>query len=558
MSNRSNIRFKALPAQAPSLFPEDIFGRIPQSHPVRLIDQVVDGLNIDQILEEYKGGGAPGFHPRMMIKVLFYAYLSNVYSCRKIEKALHENIFFMWISGNSTPDFRTINYFRSQRLKEHIQSLFADVVRILQELGYVSLQTQYIDGTKIESAAGRYTFVWRKNVERYKETLEAKIESVLSDIESQIREDQQEANKEEIPRQIDSKELKERLSALNSKLKETDKQSHRQLKKLQTEHLPRLEKYEQQLETLNGRNSYSKTDPDATFMRLKEDHLQNGQLRPAYNTQISTEEQFITHYSVHQCAGDTTTLESHLDSFEESYQTQSAEVIADAGYGSEENYTILEDKGIEAYVKYNYFDREKTRRHKQDPFQASNLHYNEKEDYVVCPMGQHMHRVGESEKENARGYVSKTTYYEAKNCSGCPLLGVCHNAVGNRRVSVNHRLNRLRKNARDLLNSELGKAHRIKRSIEPESVFGQLKWNNNFKRFTLRSLDKINIEFGLVSIGHNLRKLVKAASNTPNPGNPFGFRGVPNYYGQNNGQTRVITSSQAIVFDMYARLKFIA
>ena len=131
MTMKPNLRFKALPANSPSLFPEDIFGKIPENHPVRLVNQVVDNLNIDHILAEYKGGGTSSYHPRMLIKVLFYSYLSNICSCRKIEKALGENIHFMWLSGHSTLDFRTINYFRGKRLKNHRQQLFADVIRML-------------------------------------------------------------------------------------------------------------------------------------------------------------------------------------------------------------------------------------------------------------------------------------------------------------------------------------------------------------------------------------------------------------------------------------------
>ncbi len=375
MTKRANLRFKALPANSPSLFPEDILGKIPESHPVRLISQVVDDLNIDHIVAEYKGGGASSYHPRMLIKVLFYSYLSNVYSCRKIEKALGENIHFMWLSGHSTPDFRTINYFRGKRLKNHIQQLFADVVKLLQELGYVSLEVQYIDGTKIESSANRYTFVWKGSVEKNKVKLEAKIQSILDEIEGQIKTEQTQHNHPS-PRAIDSVELKEKLAVLNTKLKEAGKSTQKQLSKLQQEHLPRLEKYEQQLQTLGDRNSYSKTDPDASFMRLKDDHMKNGQLKPAYNAQISTENQFITHFSLHQTAGDTTTLKEHLESFEAHYHTQSKEVVADAGYGSEENYELLAGKQIQPYVKYNYFHKEQKRKHKQDPFLAGNLYYN--------------------------------------------------------------------------------------------------------------------------------------------------------------------------------------
>lgn len=235
------VQFKSLPAKSPVLFPENIFDNIPKNHAVRLVSEVVDNLDIEHIIKQYKGGGTTSFHPRMMIKVLFYAYLSNIYSCRKIEKALQENIHFMWLSGNSQPDYRTINYFRGKRLKGHVQQLFADVVRMLQELQYVSLNVQYIDGTKIESAAGRYSFVWKGSVEKNKAKLEDKIQSVLSDIESQIKQDQSELNKERTPKAIDSRELKEKLRQLNQDIKDKNagsKQVQKQLKQIEAEQLP--------------------------------------------------------------------------------------------------------------------------------------------------------------------------------------------------------------------------------------------------------------------------------------------------------------------------------
>lgn len=500
--------FKDISGIQPVLFPENIFDKIPQNHPVRIVNQVVDGLDISSIIEQYKGGGTSSFHPRMMIKVLFYSYLSNIYSCRKIEKALHENIHFMWISANSTPDFRTINFFRGKRLKGEIQKLFSEVVRMLNELNYVSLEVQYIDGTKIESASNKYTFVWKGSVEKYKAKLEDKIQSVLNEIESQTKEDSKEINTQEAPRRIDSKELKEKLAELNSKLKESGKATQKQLAKLQQEHLPRLEKYEKQLEILGNRNSYSKTDPDATFMRMKEDHMKNGQLKPAYNPQISTENQIITHFTIHQTPGDTTTLKSHLDSFKESYQKQSKTVVADAGYGSEENYELMENEGIEAFVKYNFFHKEQKRKMKDNIFLAQNLFYNHKEDYFVCPMGQHLNKTGQGKRTSANGYISTITYYQATRCEGCPLRGQCHQSKTERRIEVNHRLKELKQKARERLLSEKGLEHRSKRPIEVEAVFGQLKSNNKFNRFTLRGLEKVEIEFGLMALGHNLRKMV--------------------------------------------------
>jgi len=503
----AKVIFKELASNQIVLFPENISDLIPANHPVRLVNQVVDQLDISSILQQYAGGGTSSFHPRMMIKVLFYSYLSNIYSCRKIEKALQENIYFMWLSGKSYPDFRTINMFRGKRLKKEIHKLFAEIVKILQECGYVSLEVQYIDGTKIESASNKYTFVWRGSVEKNKAKLENKIASILDDIDNQIKEDSSEPNKEEVKKPIDSEEIKNRLSELNKKLKQKDKATEKQLHELQHELLPRLEKYESQLDIMGNRNSFSKTVHDATFMRTKEDHMMNGQLKPCYNPQISTENQFITHFSIHQTPGDTTTFTSHLTSFEQLHRKQSKEVVADAGYGSEQNFELLESKNIEAYVKYSYFHIEQKRKAKNNIFSVQNLFYNSDEDYYVCPMGQHLVNIGQGIRISDNGYKSNVTFYKASNCQGCPLRAMCHKASGDRQIEVNHRLNQLKAKARENLTNEKGLYHRSKRPVEPEAVFGQLKSNNKFNRFTLRGLEKVNIEFGLMAIAHNLRKM---------------------------------------------------
>lgn len=511
----SHITFKKLSGDQPELFPINIFDKIPQDHSVRLIDAVVDQLDISNLIKMYKGGGTSAYHPRMMLKVLFYAYLSNIYSCRKIAKALEENIYFMYLSGNSCPDFRTINNFRGQKLKGIIHELFGQIVKMLVELGYISLDVQYIDGTKIESTANRYTFVWRKNVERYKGNLEAKIDKILREIESSILSDNQEQNDQTIPHKWNTEELKQRLNQINEKLKEPTKQQASELKNIESKHLPKLEKYEKDLETLGDRNSFSKTDPDSTFMRMKEDHLGTGQVKPGYNAQISTEEQFITHASIHQTPGDTTTLKSHLEGFEDAYGKHSKEIVADAGYGSQENYEMLDDKGIEGYVKFNNFHYEQKKKVKQNPFLPDNLFYNQQEDYYVCPMGQRMERINDEIRISKNGYKSQIARYQSKRCESCPLRGMCHKASGNRVIRINHRLNELRNQARDRLNSEKGIYHRKKRSIEPEAVFGQLKSNNNFVRFSMRGLEKVELEFLLMALGHNFRKWTKIFQNKP-------------------------------------------
>jgi len=484
--------------------------KIPLTHPVRIVDQIVDALDICILLSKYKGGGTSSYHPRMMLKVLFYSYLNNIYSCRKIEKALQENIYFMWLSGNNTPDFRTINNFRGQRLKEDIKELFSAIVLLLQESGYVTLDVQYIDGTKIESASNRYTFVWRGSVEKNKAKLESKIYSVLKDIDNHIEQDKAERTPDDLPA-IDSTLLREKVRALNKRLSVLNKAEQKQLKQLQQDCLPRLEKYESQLEKLGDRRSYSKSDEDATFMRMKEDHMRNGQLKPAYNVQIATENQFITNLGIYQRPGDTATLTSMLEDFANTYDRQSKIVVADAGYGSEQNYEFMEDNNIDAFVKYNYFHKEQKRAWNKDAFAPHNLYYNKEQDYYLCPMGQHMTNIGYKRTKSDLGYISTATRYRAQNCNGCHLKCLCLNSKNNRIIEINYKLNEYRRKARERLLSPEGIYHRGRRCIEPEDVFAQIKHNSAWNRFRLRGMEKVKIEFTLVAIAHNLRKLAKIA-----------------------------------------------
>lgn len=395
----AKILFKESTSNEKVLFPISLSEKIPSNHPVRIVNQVVDLLNINSLLSKYKGGGTSSYHPRMMLKVLFYSYLNNIYSCRKIEKALQENIHFMWLSGNSTPDFRTINNFRGKRLKEDIKELFSSIVLLLQESGYVSLDVQYIDGTKIESASNRYTFVWRGSVEKNKARLESRIHSVLAEVDKYIEQDKQARNPHELPA-IDSTELRQKVGMLNNRLSAMNKAEKKQIKELQENYLPRLEKYESHLQKLSDRNSYSKTDEDATFMRMKEDHMKNGQLKPAYNIQIATENQFVTNLGIYQRAGDTALFLPFLEDFEATYKRQSITVVADAGYGSEQNYEFMGNNNIEAYVKYNYFHKEQKRAWKKNPFAVQDLFYNPQKDFFICPMGQYMINIGELKRKS--------------------------------------------------------------------------------------------------------------------------------------------------------------
>jgi len=509
------------------LFPQRLDDFIGENDPVRLVNQVVDELDLTSLIQTYKGGGTSSFCPRMMLKVLFYAYMRNIYSCRKIEAALSENVHFLWLSGKQFPDFRTINDFRSKRLKHQINNIFSKVVMMLNELGYVSLDVQYIDGTKIESAANRYTFVWRKSVEKNKLKLEAKVGNIIQQIEKGIQDDNRSAD--ETPTPINSKELKEKIKDLNAEEKQS--REHKKRVKELVKHQAKLEEYEQHLHTLGNRNSYSKTDPDATFMRMKEDHMGNGQLKPAYNTQISTENQFVTNFGVFQNPGDTSTFTHYLDSFEEKYNRQSSEIVADSGYGSEQNYDYMESKGIGNYVKFSYFHKEQKRSFKNNPFLADNLFYNAEGDFYICPMGQKMKRIGTTHRVSDRGYRSEIASYQARRCEGCPLRGECYKSKGNRTIDVNHNLIRHKTIARENLTSERGLMHRSKRPIEPEAVFGQIKSNRKFNRFRRRGLEGVTVEFGLICIALNLSKMMKNVLNKLINGPKAAFLSADNLIG---------------------------
>lgn len=491
------------------LLPPSLDELVPENHMVRVVDAVIDRLDISDILSTYRGGGNSAFNPKMMLKVLVFAYLSNVYSSRRIEELLKRDIYFMWLAGMKRPDFRTINYYRGKRLKEGFDAVFTQVVRLLHEEGFVSLKVQYIDGTKIESVANKYTFVWRGSVEKYDARLKAKTEALLRQIEQNHAIENQE---NPVPEELTAEEVTKRVERIKEKVDADNlgKEERKALKQIETDSVPRMNRYREQLETMGSRNSYSKTDPDATFMRMKEDAMLNGQLKPGYNIQISTENQFITNFGIYQRPTDTLTMISYLESFKARYGMQSEEIVADSGYGSEENYEYMFSNGMTPYVKYNMFHVEQRRGYRNNPFRVSNLFYNPDDDFYVCPMGQKLKFIRQEKRYTASGYQQTVSVYRAGRCEGCPLRGQCHKSKRDRQIEVNHTLDDYKARARELLTSEQGIKHRSNRPIEPEAVFGQIKECGRFRRLRLKGLTGAKIDFGLKALAHNLRKLAQS------------------------------------------------
>ena len=502
--------------------PIDIESLIPANHMVRVINSAIDQMDLGPLLAKYPGGGRSSFHPVMMTKLIVYAYADKIYSSRRIEKAARENIMYMWLCGGNYPDFKTINTFRGERMKDVIPGVFSEVVELLIKQGYIKLENYFLDGTKIEANANKYSWVWGKSTKRYKENLRKKCQEILlyaeqtNDAEN---EEYGENNLEELGngKPIDAKAIEEAVQRIDEKLSQNpkDKKLKKAKRLIEKDYLPRMKKYEKQEELLADRNSYSKTDTDATFMRMKEDHMKNGQLKPGYNVQMGTENQFIVGYSIHQSPGDTSCMKEHLEEVKDSLGGKlPANIIADAGYGSEENYEYLESEKLGNYVKYNTFHKEASKKWKSDITRVQNWTYNQEQDEYTCGYGRILRFKYEDKQKSKNGHISLVRIYESDDCKDCPYRDHCIRQTDkpdyNKRIYINRRGNELKAKARANLTSKYGLQMRSLRPIEVESVFGDIKGNFGIRRFLLKGIAKVKLEWGLYCIAHNMRKMAAA------------------------------------------------
>ena len=512
------VVFKRYDQNQPMLLPRSYEEMVAENHPVRVVNEIIERIDIAELEGTYKGGGTSSYHPRMLLKVVVYAYLRNMYSSRKMEEALKENVHFMWLSGGAKPDHNTINDFRGKRLKDHLKKIFNQVVVLLSEQGAISLKEIVLDGTKIEANANRYTFVWGKAIKTSRERIERQLRELWKYVEEVYQDEEQRPNTPEFEA-IDADAVSRTIDEINEALKKKegekpiDPKVRQKLTYAKKNWPEKLKEYDEREGQMAGRNSLSKTDPDATFMRMKEDHMLNGQLKPGYNVQASTSRQYIVDYTLGQTTTDTTLMKGHIDDFIASYGAPPESLTADAGYGSEENYLYLEEMGITPYVKYGYFDKEQTEEKNKDrknhkpsnPFHPDKLPYNELADTYTCPMGQRMKYIGQKNRRTKTGHLQTHRLYKAQNCTGCPMRGPCHKAVGDRIIERSPNLIRCKQRVKELLNSDVGIKKR-KQRWQVEAVFGNIKQDKGFKRFNLRGVDKTSTEFGLIALAHNLQK----------------------------------------------------
>lgn len=498
--------FKPYNQNQAMVLPPSLEELIGQQHMVRVVNRTIDGLNIEPLIATYKGGGSSSYHPMMIVKVLVYAYLNKTYSSRRIAKALREDVNYMWLSGMQRPDHRTINLFRSSRLKGVIDEVFGSLVEFCIENKYIRLESYFVDGTKMEANAGKSTYVWSKNTKRYKESTKKKIKELLEQIDQENRRENEEYGDKDLEEMgedstINSEKIKEQIEKLN-RIINPSKTQKKALNELEKKQIPKLEKYEEQERKLNGRSSYSKTDTDATFFEMKDKRL-----LPAYNVLAGTENQFIINYSIHQKASESDQFISHFKKLSTRHGLVPDAIVGDCTYGSEENYAYLEAHGIGNYLKYNTYHIEGTRKYRENRYHKDNFQYDELTDSYRCPEGRTLIFRRLNEKTTQSGYRQKIRIYESIDCQDCPVAGECKKCAGNRTINVSPRWEGYKMQARSNLASDEGVRLRRRRGVDVESVFGDIKMNQEYRRFRLRGLDKVNVEFGLLSMAHNTKKI---------------------------------------------------
>jgi len=488
----------------------DVATYIPMDSKVRLVCNIVEEMNLDSVLSTYSvKGRKPVVDPVTMLKILLFCYSEGIYSCRKIEDfCTYDTRAHFLLNGCKAPDHTTINRYR-KILENYSSDLLTQFVELLMQEGHVSLKNIYIDGTKIESAAGRYTFVWRKSVEKYQNKLKEQLIEELGMPEDSSLEYVTECVKQAFNNIRNICKSKNIVFVYGIGKRKTEYQRDYENKK---EKLDKLQKYEEHLSIMADRNSYSKTDHDATFMRMKEDHMLNGQLKPAYNVQLASSGAFIVGVMGSQKSNDLHTLKPFLEQMMPHYGEYLSNIVADAGYESVENYAYLRDKWLRPYIKPANYETSKKKSSKEDIGQRENMLYLENEDVYVCKNGKRLMRTKDQVRKYESGFTDTLYSYKCFECMGCPYNSQCiksKKAEGGseKHIKYSPAFQNYRKQSNHNITTEEGIIQRINRSIQAEGMFSKLKDGLKYDRFRHRGMKGVISDITLMAIGINLNKL---------------------------------------------------
>ena len=495
---------------------------IPSDEPVRLLNAVLEELDYRKLTATYSRKGRIEYSPRLLFKVVLYACCRGIYSSREIERACHENVNFMYLlEGQNGPDHNTIARFRSRHLPEAVEDLLQQMVQLLVAHGEISFEESavFIDGTKIEANAGRYTFVWKTRVSKDQEKLGNKIVTELPLLLEKA------GVGIAVPKQITVQQLKKIRKKLYAKKEESGiafvygKGHHKSglQKAIETINswLERLKRYNLDIHICGDRNSYSKTDRDATFMHMKEDHMKNGQLKPGYNVNVATVSEYIIGNYISTDRTDTKTLVPFLEKLCKKNPVK--RVVVDSGYESEENYHYVDgSEQLSLFVKPSNHEQKKQRKYQTDIGRRENMSYNAEKDEYTCAQSKQLTAVSTKHRKSETGYIQEVTVYECADCKGCPVKEKCIRQKKTDKTPLEDRVKRLnvskyftaqREAMEEKISTEEGILLRINRSIQAEGVFAMIKEDMNFRRFMMRGKKNVNVEWHLVSMAYNILKL---------------------------------------------------
>ncbi len=493
---------------------------IPENDSVRLLSQFVEEMDLTCLYDTYSILKENQVTPRQMLKIILYAYLDGKFSSREIERACRRDINFMYLlEGKPVPDHATIARFRSLHFAPCAKQLLAECTELLYELGEISGKNIFIDGTKIEANANKYTFVWKRTVTKNQEKLGEKAAALVAECVQTY------ALKPVWGGRVKIKTLKKLRKVLYS-IKEQEQiefvygtgkrktmlQKHIELLEA---YLDKFKEYNHKVHICGTRNSYSKTDPDATFMRMKEDYMKNGQLKPAYNLQHGVDAEYVVWLQVSPNTTDTNTLKPFLEEMVRCLSFKYFNIVADAGYESEENYTYLKENGQLAFIKPANYEISQTRKYQKDIGNRDNMIYDAENDCYICSQGCILSAIGTRQRKSVSGYISEKTIYQCNDCKDCPVKGSCIKGTNwkipeEQRVKlleVSRTFEQQRKECLERIVSDQGILLRINRSIQAEGSFADLKWDRGFRRFLCRGNANVYAECVLLAISHNIEKL---------------------------------------------------
>ncbi len=519
-TNKTQVDYTAYGTGDQLYLPMNCEMNIPKDDPVRLLSAMIERMNLDELFATYSEKGRTEYSPRILLKICVYGYMRKIISSRELERACTENTKFMYLlEGKNPPDHNTISRFRNRHLAACQNVLLLEQTKVLMKMGEVSFAKSavFIDGTKIESLGNRYQFVWKKSVEKSFLKLQEKIKAELPELVQAV------GLKFQGNSAIKLHRLKRLRKKLCAKMNEAGIQrvhgtgkrksvEQRVLEKLET-WIAKTKEYLRKIHICGSRNSYCKTDEEATFMRMKEDYMRNGQLKPGYNINVATVSEYIVGNYVSSDRTDTRTTIPFMEWLQKIYPVN--RVVYDSGYESEEAYRYFEaHPQLDLYVKPANHEQKKKKKYRTDISRRENMAYDAETDTYTCASGKKLSKVGVRSTKNESGYVSEKTIYACKDCSGCPVKEQCIRSKSstpleerNKRMEVAKYFAEQRAAMEEKISTEEGKQLRVNRSIQAEGVFAYMKADLSFRRFLCHGISRVGAEWTLLSMAYNLWRL---------------------------------------------------